>query len=48
MYFYLFYGHPLAHNERAHHTEAAWYLAASQAVITSNYQSVISLSTRDF
>ena len=39
---------PLAYTGRAYYTEASWYLAASQAVITSNYRSVITLSTRDF
>ena len=39
---------PLAYKGRANYAEASWYLAASQAVITSNYRSVISLSTRDF
>ena len=36
------------HEGRVHHTEASWDLEASQAVITSDYQSVIKLSTRDF
>ena len=39
----------LAHKGRAHVTKASWYLAASlQAVITSNYQYMITLSTRNF
>ena len=43
-----FSSRPLAYKGRAHCIEASWYLAASQAVITSNYRSVITLSTRDF
>ena len=39
---------PLAYTGRAHYTEASWYLAASQSVITSYYRSVFMLSTRDF
>ena len=39
---------PLVYKGRADYTETSWYLAASQAVITSDYQSVITLSTRDF
>ena len=39
---------PLAYKGRANYTEASWYLAASQAVITSHYRFVITLSTRDF
>ena len=39
---------PLVHKGRTNYKETSWYLAASQAVITSNYRSVIMLSTRDF
>ena len=47
-HFYLLQGHSQTHKERTHHTEASWYLAASQAVIKPNHQSVITLSTLDF
>ena len=40
-HFYLFQGHSQTHKGRVHHTEASWDLEASQAVITSNYQSMI-------
>ena len=43
-----FSNRPLAYKGRANYTEASWYLATSQVVITSNYRSVITLSTRDF
>ena len=47
-HFHLFQKHSKVHKGRAHHTKASWYFAASQAVIISNYQSVVTFSTRDF
>ena len=47
-HFYLFQGHSQTHKGRVHLAEASWDLEASQAMITSNYQSMIKLSTRDF